>query len=126
MINKKYFKVTFPEWREQTYTCLCPTLDRAKLAATGKPGIPGDRQIDVVDVQVFEAGEHIEVELHRGGWENEAGISRGGAWITVRGVIEAVNSDEHVFFRSTDGKHGQVMSGIAGEVGFPFRNARAI
>lgn len=74
---------------------------------------------------MFEVGDRVAVELHRGAVEDDEGIAIGGGWIgPVVGIVDQA-SGESAFLRDPQtGRHLQTISIIAGDVGYPYRNAR--
>lgn len=97
----------------------------AERETTYWPGSPGT--LAEVAVSIFEAGDEIEVELHRGAVENDDGISKGGRWISARGVVQVMDiSHRSGWLVDGAGRVIQAMSLIAGEQGYPYRNARLV
>ncbi len=90
------------------------------------------REIEVPP-DCFWTGDTIEVELHRGGFEDEDGIHTGGSWRKTVGVVEVdlvqFHEDGTVreitgVIRDQRGAHLQCMTLRTGVNGFPYRNAR--
>ena len=101
----------------------CGTADDAQQAADFWPN--STATVEQVAVGVFEPGDTINVELHRGGREND-GITTGGAWVSARGVVRSVHGAGGYLSASVwteDGEHLQEMSAIAGVSGYPYRAA---
>jgi hypothetical protein len=74
---------------------------------------------------LFEVGDLVEVELHRGGVEDDDGITTGGSWIgPVTGLVDKVFHNNATLVEPSTKRLLQVISRIAGEVGYPYRNAR--
>lgn len=85
--------------------------------------------VESFEGQIFETGDHIEVELHRGGLEDDDGITTGGGWIKQNGVVHVEwekNGIPMGFLRNENGDHIQTMDFVAGSVNYPYRNARLI
>lgn len=99
--------------------------ESAERATTYWPGSPGT--VAEVTINVFEAGEQIEVELHRGSVERDS-IRTGGAWTQpVRGFVRVMDINHRSGWLVDDaGRVIQAMSLIAGEQGYPYRNARLV
>lgn len=101
-------------------------IESAERATTYWPGSPGT--LAEVTVHVFESGDEVEVELHRGAVENDDGIRKGGAWTApVRGFVRVMDCDHRLgWLVDESGRTVQAMSLIAGEQGYPYRNARLV
>lgn len=99
--------------------------ENAECAARRWPGSPGT--VAEALVSIFDDGDTVEVELLCGAVEDDEGISRGGRWIVVRGIVRAMDcSPYHGWLMDTDGTPIQAMSLIAGAQGYPYRNARLV
>jgi len=96
--------------------------DRATTYWRGSPGTLAE-----VAVSIFEAGDEIEVDLHRGAVENDDGIIQGGRWIAARGFVQVMDINPRSgWLVDGAGRVIQAMSLIAGEQGYPYRNARLV
>ena len=99
--------------------------ESAERATTYWPGSAGT--MTEVSVSIFEAGDEIEVELHRGAVENDDGISKGGRWIAARGFVRVMDiSPRSGWLVDGADRVIQAMSLVAGEQGYPYRNARLV
>lgn len=77
--------------------------------------------------QLFETGDQISVELHRGGIDDDDGIHRGGGWVRATGVVTITGEVAGLpggWIADQDGRHIQSMVMVAGISGFPFRDAQ--
>lgn len=72
-------------------------------------------------VDVFEVGDRVTCEVHRGSVQNEDGICTGGEWVTKTGVVTKIYAETDGFIEFDDFDH-QAMSLIRGDRGYPGRN----
>jgi len=75
------------------------------------------------EVDVFELGDRVLAEVHRGSFQNEDGISTGGKWLKKIGVVVGVYGidDMDGYIKFDDGD-AQSVSLIRGDCGYPGRN----
>ena len=87
-----------------------------------------DRKVVSETINVFEDGDKITVDLHRGGHNDENGIHHGGGWNNIITGIYREFSDSSGSvgngYVEVDGEHVQSISARVGENGFPYRNAQ--
>lgn len=78
-------------------------------------------KIEMVDV--FDIGDIVVCDVHRGSNENEDGISSGGKWVKKTGVVTDAygKNGTEGFVKFYDGNN-QSMSLIRGNKGFPGRD----
>jgi hypothetical protein len=75
----------------------------------------------------FEVGDRVELEIHRGSWSESEGISVGGSWRRVIGIVDACRPDiGFCALRDESGRHLQVISPIPGVIGYPYRGASIV
>ena len=74
-------------------------------------------------VEVFEIGDRVICEVHRGSYEDEDGISSGGKWVQKTGTVDSTHGREDTsgFVKFDDGDI-QNISLIRGDRGYPGRN----
>jgi len=77
---------------------------------------------DMIDV--FEIGDRVIVELNRGSFQDEDGISSGGKWVKKTGIIDWVNTAANGLSGSIKFDDGDIQSVslIRGDRGYPGRN----
>jgi len=74
-------------------------------------------------VDIFEIGDRVICEVHRGSYQDEDGISSGGKWVKKTGIVKSVHGEQDTagFVRFDDGDI-QNISLIRGDRGYPGRN----
>lgn len=87
-----------------------------------------ERDFNLPD-DAFWTNDLVEVELHRGGHQDEDGIGSGGEWGKAYGLVRvstiSLQTGEvngYLFEPGTE-RHIQFMTLRAGVIGFPYRNA---
>ena len=129
MRNATMFKTTtsFPGRKLAARVAHHETQAEAERAACYWPN--SETTIEQVEVRIFEIGDQVAVELHRGSGENDDGIRSGGQWMQARGVVREVMGNgafQNCMLCDANGRHIQVMSTIAGVNGYPYRNAQLV
>lgn len=74
------------------------------------------------DVDVFQVGDRVACEIHRGAAEDDDGISTGGCWITKHGTVASASPNGTNGFVEFDDGDRQSISLIRGDSGYPGRN----